>query len=359
VLCIACGAAEPDSSYQENSPHWWGTQPTPEQYLLTVGDYVAGTLLGKPAEFAGSEDLRSRERVFGVVHFEQETPVFSDVNEEVRERGSARGYEAALTETYTLDFAVMPQRAASIIAAMKEAGVTTITFLGDPLMPGYLTEAATAQDYYPEWIVTGTVLTDTSAMARRYDQTQWSQAFGLSPLAARTPRELNDSWMLHEWYFGEPPEAGNTQAIIYAAVSQLMLGIHVAGPDLHAETFRAGLFGLPPTGGGVVRPQISYGEQGWFEAPDHLAVDDMVEIWWDAEAVGADEQGNEGPGLYRYANEGRRYLPGEIEPRESVAFVEEGTITVLDEIPEDERAPDYDAPERGAGCPPAGCDPMG
>lgn len=359
VLCIGCGQANPDRHYQENAPYWWGSQASPEQFLLILGDFVANRLNGRPAEFAGSEELRAKQRVFGVAHFEQEVPVFGELNEEVARRGAERGYETTVRESYTLDFAAMPQRAASIIAKMKEQGVTTIIFLGDPIMPIYLTQAATAQDYYPEWIVTGTVLTDTAALGRLYDQSQWRHAFGLSSLPARQPREHVDAWRLHEWYFGEPPAAVGTSALVYAPLAQLMLGIHLAGPTLTPETFRDGLFASPVTGGGPTTPQISYGDHGFFEAPDFLGIDDMTEIWWDADHVGADEQGVEAAGAYRYVDGGARYLPGEMPADEVRAFDPEGTVLVYEETPEDERPPQYPAPERGAGCPPAGCSPVG
>ena len=355
VLCIGCGAANPNSKYIENDPYWWGSSATAEQFLLTVGDFVSGQLLGKPAEFAGSEELQGQDRIFGVVHFEQEVPVFGEVQDEVDRRSEETGYEAAITETYTLDFATMPQRASSIVAKMKETGVTTIIFLGDPIMPQYLTQAATALDYYPEWVITGTVLTDTSALGRLYDQSQWANAFGLSILPARAPQEQGTSWVLHEWYYGEPPEAAKTQALIWANTSLLMLGIYAAGADLTPETFRDGLFNMPATGGGITTPQISFGDQAGFEGADFLGIDDMTVVWWDVDEVGEDEQGNEGPGMYRYVDGGRRYLPGEMEPGSITLFDEEGTALVYEEIPEDEQPPEYPSPEVGAGCPSAGC----
>ena len=98
-----------------------------------------------------------------------------------------RGWKAEVTETYLFDIGKMAERATTIIAKMKAAGVTTIVFLGDPIMPIYLTQQATAQNYFPEWIVTGTVLTDTTVLGRMYDQKQWAHAFGLSNLAVRAP----------------------------------------------------------------------------------------------------------------------------------------------------------------------------
>lgn len=355
VLCFGCGAANPDAKYQENAPYWWGPQASAEQFLNIVSDFVGGQLLGKPAEFAGSEEIQGQERVFGVVHFEQEVPVFSEVEAEVAERGAERGYESALTETYTLDFAVMPERAQSIIAKMKEADVTTIIFLGDPIMPIYLTEAATAQDYYPEWILTGTVLTDTAALARLYDQDQWAHAFGLSSLPARAPREEGASWRLHTWYFGEEPQAPNTQAIIFGDVSMLMQGIQMAGPDLTPETFAAGMFRLPENGGGPTTPTISFGDHGHFANPDYLGIDDMTVVWWDVDEVGLDEQAVEATGMYRYVDGGKRYLPGEMEPGTVTLFDEEGTVLVYDEVPDEDVPPDYPSPEQGAGCPAVGC----
>ena len=63
--------------------------------------------------------------------------------------------------------------------------MTSIIFSGDPIAPGTFTTEATNQDYFPEWIITGSALVDTTAAARSFDQEQWSHAFGISPLAAR------------------------------------------------------------------------------------------------------------------------------------------------------------------------------
>ena len=45
-----------------------------------------------------------------------------------------------------------------------------------------------------------------------------------------------------------------------------------------------------------------------------------------------------------YANGGERYLPGEMPDTDSDAFREEGSVGLLPEIPEDERAPAYPPP---------------
>ncbi len=97
VLCIGCGLALPDSALQDNAPYLWGNLQTPEQYLLNLGDFIIGRLLGQPPEFAGDPAIRKQdERTFGVVHFEQDPPVFGGVEDLVSKEGGARGYKAAV-----------------------------------------------------------------------------------------------------------------------------------------------------------------------------------------------------------------------------------------------------------------------
>jgi hypothetical protein len=361
IVCIACSGVVPDRFYQDHAPYIWGLQPTAEQFLVSLGDFITRRMVGRPAEHAGDEELRRRERVFGVVHIEQSPPVFDQVSDRTRECGSARGYEPALTETFLLDFGTMAQRATTIVAKMKAEGVTSIIYLGDPIMPIHLTRAATEQDYHPEWIVAGTALTDTTVFGRMYDAEQWAHAFGVSSLGARTAREQGDPWRLHDWFHGSAPAATNTHALIYAPLQVLFLGIHMAGADLRPETFAAGLFDYPPSGGGVTAPQVSFGDHGYFHLDpgegedcasagprvDYLATDDVTEIWWDRTAEGPDEQGNTGTGMWRYANGGRRYLPGGMTDEELAAFREEGSLTVVERAPEGDQRPEYPPPTGG------------
>ena len=349
VLCIQCGLVAPDATYQANAPYMWGTSATPEQFLVNVSDYIGGRLLGRNAQFAGDPAMREKPRVFGTIHLELDPPVFTDVENLMVEQGNAAGYKAAAEETYLFDVARAPERTPGMIARMKEAGVSTIIFLGDPVMLIYLTKEATRQGYFPEWVVTGTGFTDSTAVARLYDQQQWAHAFGLSSLPVRTPREIGDAWRLHEWWFGTPPAAQTTAPIILANLSLLYSGLQMAGPDLNVDKYQAGMFHLPEAGGGPATPHVSFGDHGYFKnldgSPrlDYLAVDDMTEIWWDADASATDEGGKSGTGVWRYSDGGKRYLPGTMPKADPKAFVEEGSIIEFDEstLPATERAQDY------------------
>lgn len=347
VLCLGCGLSVPDSTFQKDAPYMWGTLATPEQFLQNLGDLIQKDLVGKPARYAGDPTMRDRTRVFGVVHFEQDPPVYKGVEAGVEERNEGTGYKPKLQETYLLDLAKLPERATTIVAHLKDAGITTVIFLGDPIMPIYLTKAATAQNYFPEWVVTGTVLTDTTTIGRLYDQEQWAHAFGQSSLALRTPRDLSDPYRLYRWYFGENPAAYKTAATFYPTLQQLFTGLHLAGPDLTPEHFAGGLFRYPPSGGSPTAPHISYGDHGYFgfaDGADFIGVDDSTLIWWDAEQRGPDEQGEDGIGMWRYVDGGARYLPGKVRAGPIPFFEREGSATVVDKLPAEVKTPDYDPP---------------
>ncbi|MGN6693718.1 MAG: hypothetical protein ACTHN0_06035, partial [Aquihabitans sp.] len=235
VICVGCGLALPDSALQENAPYLWGNLQTPEQYLLNLGDFIIERLQGKKAEFAGSPAIQKETRNFGVVHFEQDPPVFGGVEEQVAKEGGARGYNPAVNLTYQLVIADLPEKARVLVDELKKAKVTSVVFLGDPVMPIYLTKAATDQNYFPEWIITGTVLTDTTVFGRLYDQKQWAHAFGVSSLPTRLPLEQSESWRTYEWFYGEPPAAKKTVTVINEPIRILMTGIHMAGPKLTPE----------------------------------------------------------------------------------------------------------------------------
>jgi hypothetical protein len=351
VLCIACGYSTPDAQFQKDAPYAWGQLASPDQLLYGVFDFGTKNLFGKPARFAGDPKMRTKTRVFGIVHYEQDPPVFGDLEREATRRYEAQGYEARDILTYLLDLNTLPKQAQAIVGRLKADGVTSVVFLGDPLMPKYLTEQATAQDYHPEWIITGTVFTDTTAAARLYDQDQWAHAFGASSLPARTEPRFSEPWRLYRWWFGRDPAAKKTLPLMGPVVQQLFIGIHGAGPDLKAETFAGSLFRYPPSGGGPTTPRMSFGFHGLFDKPDWVGVDDFTNVWWDAEAKGPDEQDTQGTGMWRYAVGGRRLLLGEVPALDDgLLFTEEGSVTILDRVPAQDRTPDYDPwPESPAG----------
>ena len=183
------------------------------------------------------------------------------------------------------------------------------------------------------------MLADTTIFGRTFDQQQWSHAFGLSLPSARADNSLSDAFFVYNWYFGKEAPV-NTVNVLLPGPGQLLLGIHLAGPDLTPDTFAKALFSYPPDASGKTYSHVSWGEDLWGR-PDYNSSDDASVIWWDADATGEDETGNAGTGMLRYVDGGTRYLPGEWPTDPIPLFEEEGSVTVYDELPASDALPDY------------------
>jgi hypothetical protein len=332
IICM-CGTAESQPKVIASAPYLWPTGPTPEQADAHLLELVGKQLVGKNAEFAGDEAMHSKSRVFGWVQAETETGEYqARVDAFAKNLKDEYDGEIAATSTYLFDPNNAGQIAETVIARMKQAGVTTIIISTDPLIPKQITEEATKQNYFPEWVIGPSVLADTTIFGRTFDQRQWAHAIGLGIPTARTDREQGDSFTSYKWYYGKDVPV-NSQAVLYPASARLALGIYLAGPKLTPETFRDGMFRWPPIDGQITAARVSWGNDEWPEV-DYNDQDDATAVWWDPDATGQDEAGNEGKGMLRYVDGGKRYLPGEWPTDPIPWFVKEGSVTVYDETPD-------------------------
>jgi hypothetical protein len=326
----------------------WGLEPSPEQQNVLTAEYIGKQLAGQPAAFAGQPSLQHKTRVFGLLGYDTPSGTFGPVRDDLAHDLAGYGVTISAVGTYTLDVSQAQELARTLITKMKSAGVTTIILQSDPLGPIFLTAEATNQGYYPEWIITGTVYTDTSAFARLYDQAQWQHAFGLSELPGRVNEANSEPFHLYQWQFnpttspglcaatgpGCKPPAESTYPIIYENPLIFFLGVHLAGPDLTPASFRDALFSYPPTGGGPTSARLSFGRHGIWPHDDYLGFDDATEIWWDPKAKGQDEIGRQANGLYHYADDGRRYGPGQFPAGQNPAFQNANSVTIFDHPPD-------------------------
>ena len=189
IPCLGCGPSQPASWYQDNAGLAYNVTKGGDQLNLLVAEYIGKRLAGDPAIHAGDESMHDTERVFGRIWIES-SAASVESNEQFEQAAADNGFSIAESQSYALDPATLQESAATIIARMKEAGVTSIVFNGDPIAPREFTNEATAQNYFPEWVVTGSVLVDTAAFSRTYDQEQWANAFGVSNLSARVDRTV-------------------------------------------------------------------------------------------------------------------------------------------------------------------------
>lgn len=344
VLCI-CTVSQPIEYYLARAPYVLSTLMSSTQGYIHRAEYVGKRLAGRPARHAGDVLLSQQTRSFGLLYYETAEQSYRS-GVEFFERELSR-YGVRLTEKLAftganIDPAATQEQARTLIARLKESGVTSVLYAGDPLSPVFFTQEATRQRYSPEWVLTGAAFTDTTFFARTYDQTQWAHAFGLSFLPARIPMEQGDAWRVHVWHHGGPPAARASHGLVYSVPWLFYTGMHLGGPAVTPQGIRDGLFRFPPTGrGSLTSVHVSFGRHGIWPFDDYLANDDATEVWWDGTATGEDEVGQQGLGMYRYVEFGRRYLPGEHPSDEPKAFSRDRTVTMYRERPAADRPPDY------------------
>lgn len=347
IVCGSqCTLAIPEHLVEEHYPYLWQVNPTPDQTAMLAAEAFGQLAPPGPAELAGDPDLQDEDRVYALVHYDTPDGDHRPVFEALRSQLADNGIEIETEIPFELDINRMQDNARTMISQLENAGVTTVIYYGDPLTPGPLTDEATEQDYHPEWLLGPNLLMDTTIFARQTSPEQWGNGFGVSFPGARGEGSTSDAWRIYEWAYGEPP-ANNTATIIDSPIRSMFYGIHMAGPELTAETFRDGMFRLPIVGGGPTAPQVSRGDHGVWPELDLGGSDDAALIWWDPEATGEDETGAEGDGMYRYANGGERYTLGEFPEslEEAGLFDLESSVTVYDEVPEEDQVPDYPPPE--------------
>jgi hypothetical protein len=339
VPCVGCfGLPEPDQNI-------FTTLPSNDQNRLILTEYMLTKLAGKPAVHAGDEALQGETRAFGHLYIET-SQASVDQADELQADLEAGGSGFTDQRAYTLDPARLQEQATPIISGFKEQGITTIVVQGDPIAMATFTQEATAQEYFPEWVIGPSTLIDTAAFGRTYDQAQWANAFGLSPLAARVDPDAEET--LYEWFFGQEAPANDSEGVIAPNPLIFFNALQFAGPNLTVDSFRTGMYARPADDHAISAVSFTFGDHGLFptlDQTDQAGIDDWTEIWWDAEATGPDELEREGAGLYRYVDGGQRYFVGEIT-EELRVFEEEGSVTVYDEVPpaDAERIGDYDPP---------------
>ncbi len=342
VSCIQCGPTQPQGFYEEADPYLLMINMSSEQGQFHTAAFLGRQLAGKPAAFAG-DDLADEERVFGLVYLNSVENAEEGV-QQLEDRLAEEGVD--LAESVGYDSPITLQTTApNVIAKLKDAGVTTVLFAGDPVAPRELTREATAQDWFPEWVVTpSSILVDTNVFSRTYDQDQWAHAFGVSTSAVHVDPSNQGSAFLYQWYFGEAPLADDTVALLSAQLNTFYNVVQGVGPDLTRQAFRDTIFAAEPTPSAVTQPSLSWGDKGIWPETDWLGIDDATLIWWDPEAEGPDENGDVARGMWQFVDGGTRYLPDEWPEDDPKLFDERGAVAIYEEPPADEAPPDYPSP---------------
>jgi hypothetical protein len=332
VVCLpGCGGSGlPDSFVEERAPYVWVDGMTSSQTGRIAGDAIGAVAgPGEPAALAGDPELRDQERVYGVLYPEGGE---EDMLPALREGLAQYDIEIAVDIAYSLDVSRVQEDTRNHIVRLRDAGVTTVIVTGAPFTPGFLTHEATEQGYSPEWILGPNYFADTALFGGQTDQEQWVNGFGIGyKLTSHTT--AGQAPELYEWaYSDDAVDIPSAMPYIEPATRMLFTGIHLAGPELTPDTFRDGLFRFPPSGDGVTSAVVSWGDHDIWPDVDYGTEDDVSIIWWDpaAENPEAETPTLAGPGLYRLANAGQRYTPGQFPAtREASGLHDEGSSVVM------------------------------
>lgn len=353
IMCVSLGcyasAAVENYTRPANRGKVWGWYITNTQAYKHRMEYVGKRLCGRPAKWAGDVTTKTKPRKFMILSYNDATNAYKSGAEfgqkEIEKYKGADGSQCKAGLMFqTLNVQTAQEDARTIVAKLKDEGITSVLVTADPVSVIFITREATNQQYFPEWVIGASVLTDTTFFGRLYDQQQWQNAFGIAWNPARVPKEISDAWYIYRWHFGKDPIAEDVYSVIYPQPLMLFMGIHLAGAKLNADTFRDGMFSFPPTppsAAGITYFTMSFGKHGLWEWEDFTAQDDASEIWWDEQAVGTDENGNSGVGMVRYVDGGKRYMPGQRPSTEPKAFDPAGTVTIYDKRPDADAVPNY------------------
>lgn len=303
------------SAYEEFAPYFYGLLPDLDLTLSHVAEYYCKRLNGRDVAYDDDPAL-SGPRKLGIVY----PPVFNNAGPVLKKMVEACGGTVARVVEYNPDISRLAQEATNVVVQLKQAGATTVTCVCDVLSPIFITNQASSQAYFPEWLQNGFWATDSIGAARLYDQKQWRNSFGPSVLPYQTPVAENPPYRAYFWAKpnGSKREASRS-GLTFGMLSVLAAGVENAGPVLNPQTLRAGLFASPvrldPP---VPDQQTSFGPNG---PSPYTAVDDTVEIWYDPDTPGPDGD----QGRLFYVAGGRRFVLGEWPGSNPKVFVDDGS----------------------------------
>lgn len=345
VICLGtCALAVPQRITTNNAGYIFTDGPSPEEAAMITAEFIGKQAGPGKAQYAGADATKNKKRVYGIAHYDTPDGQYHAQFNTLKDGLKKYKITPKADQSFFLDPAKSQENARTIITKMKDAGVTTVIYTGDPLTPAALTKEASAQDYHPEWIVGPTVLADTTFFGRTFDQEQWAHAFGVALVAGRVPQSENPNYTLYTWFHGSPPP-NNTYNVIVPTVSVAARGLTMAGPKLTPKTFQDGLFRYPPSGGDPINPKQSWGKHGLWPFVDYWGSDDAGILWWDPNATGEDEVGKVGQGVYQYGNGAKRYTLGHFPAAGQGGLFDTSTaVTVFPQLPPESGTPAYPSP---------------
>jgi len=286
--------------FGQHRPYSWSPFTDCSIVVETVSDYFVKRLAPGTA-IRAQGDLAGKQRTFGLIA--PENSWYQECVSAGKQIAESHGYKPSLEEKYKLDLNLMSSQAVNLVAKLKNGNITTVMCGCDPVLLLFLTGKAREQNYFPEWIVTGVAFNDLDIVGQLFDQSEWARSVGISFSGAPQPIKASLGYNAYKTVRSDEP-AFATDALYYQFLI-LVLGIHMAGPNLTPQTFEQGLFDYPAHTG----PAGTWD----FGPDDYTTSGDAREVYWDPNAR---SPMNSEQGAYVDTSPGTRYPIGGFPPGE-------------------------------------------
>jgi hypothetical protein len=258
--------------YSAHAPYAWSTVPDCTKVVEATADFGTKYLLGKPAVYAGG-NLKGKPRKAAIIA--PDNPIYqSCVNDSLNRIGRSN---IADVRSYPLDIGSLQTTANNLVNVLSGEGITTVILGTDPILPFFMTAAASQNNWTPEWVLTGSGFTDADFVGQLMNQEEWSHAFGVSYLAAQVPERASAGYRAYKEISPNTEPAQLLVELIYYEFEMLAIGLQGAGPILTPTTLQQGFERYP---GGT-------GEAGAWSFPrgQYTPAQDGRVVWWDPKAT--------------------------------------------------------------------------
>ncbi|HET9689645.1 MAG TPA: hypothetical protein VFP61_00725 [Acidimicrobiales bacterium] len=308
----------PENYFDQLAPYYYNIFPNGTQVAQQVAEYYCKKLVGKPAQYAGkgAGDVipvtgQAPIRKLGIIYPENNgDTTYKQTADYLEQLVNGCGAQGTQEYSYASDITTAQQQTATTVAAIKQAGITTIVMLGDPIAPVFTTNGLDQQGYHPEFLLSGTGLIDYDVLGQLYNKNEMSHAFGLSDLTdsiAFNQTEAPKAWADS----GDPGSPDPTQNLNWGYFEMMGNIWQLAGPAPTPTTIAQGVRS-------ATFPGNAQHEAIQFADPfPWTGEKDFREVYWCGTTT---SPYNNQPGEYIDANGGKRFVKGSVPPGTSELF---------------------------------------
>jgi hypothetical protein len=314
-------AGAPDY-YRKNYPYMFSPVLDADALINANTEFVCKQVAGKNADFTDDPNIKGKKRKIGLIAWAgTDWGADVDVYDKALFNKCGRHYDDKVTVDTFDASATSAQTWSTIITKFRNDGITTISPNMDYVFGGQLANAASAQQYFPEWLVCGCFAWDTNIAVHFFvNSAQWRHAFGITAREVPRPQPETDWYRAYQEVETDGEADETVGLVVFPALMQYANGIQAAGPNLNPQTFMQGLLKIPQR-----TPDPIWSVGGGY-SPGDLTYPDWVDfVWWNSTDLAPDD--SNGAGAYRHVYGGKKFRIGEL-PTEPVPFFKDGVTGV-------------------------------